>query len=89
MENHVDKGISTITTCYSCWAQVIVEPVANHWVTGGVIATNMYGDLCPGSWHVGMVLRNLSAQEVHIPPKTIIGNVQTAKRALIGRSLDT
>ena len=44
------------------------------------MATNTYGDLCPGSWHVGMVLRNLSTQEVCIPPKTVIGNIQTAEK---------
>ena len=45
-----------------------------------VMATNTYEDLCPGSKCVGMVLKNLSAREVCIPPKTVIGNVQTAEK---------
>ena len=44
------------------------------------MATNTYGDLCPGSRCMGMVLRNLSTWKVHIPPKSIIGNVQTAEK---------
>ena len=44
------------------------------------MATSTYGDLCPGSKHMGMVLGNLSAQEVCIPPKTVIGNVQAAEK---------
>ena len=44
-----------------------------------VIATGTYGDLHPGSRRVGMMLQNLSVQEVRIPPKTIIGNVQMAE----------
>ena len=43
------------------------------------MATNTFGDLCPGSRWVGMVLRNLSALEVPISPKTVIGNVQIAE----------
>ena len=45
----------------------------------GVMAISTYGDLCPGSRRVGMMLRNLSAWEVRIPPKTVIGNVQMAE----------
>ena len=37
-----------------------------------------YGDLCPGSRRVAMMLRNLSAMEVRIPAKTVIRNVQAA-----------
>ena len=44
------------------------------------MATNKYGDHCPGSRYMRMVLRNLSALEVCIPPKTIISNVQTVKK---------
>ena len=52
----------------------------------GVMATNTYGDFCPASWNVGMVLRNLSAREVHIPPKTVIGNLyKQLRKSLIGR----
>ena len=40
------------------------------------MATSTYGDLHPGSINVGMMLRNLSTQEVRIPPTTVIGNVQ-------------
>ena len=46
------------------------------------MATNTYGDFCPGSWHVGMVFRNLSIHDVHILPKTVIGNVQTGEKVL-------
>ena len=46
------------------------------------MATSTYGDLCPGSRLVGMVLRNLSIWEVQIPPKTVIGNVQMAEIVL-------
>ena len=42
------------------------------------MATNTYSDLHPGSRRVGMMLQNLSPQEVRITPKTIIGNVQMA-----------
>ena len=45
----------------------------------GVMATSTYGDLHPGSRRVCMMLRNLSAQEVRKPPKTIISNVQAAE----------
>ena len=45
----------------------------------GVMVTSTYGDLCPCSRQVGMALQNLSAQEVQIPPKTAIGNVQMAE----------
>ena len=45
----------------------------------GVMATNTFGDLCPGSKQVGMVLMNLSTQEVLIPPKTLVSNVQNAE----------
>ena len=43
------------------------------------MAASTYGDLCPGSRWVGMVLRNLSTWKVQIPPKTMIGNGQTAE----------
>ena len=49
------------------------------------MATKTYGDLCPGSKHMGIVLRNFSMREVCIPPKTVIGNVQTAEKSLIGK----
>ena len=44
-----------------------------------VMATSTYGDLHPGSRIVGIMLRNLSAWEVGIPPKTVISNVQAAE----------
>ena len=43
------------------------------------MATSTYGDLHPGSRRVGMMLRNLSALEVRIPPRTVIHNVQAAE----------
>ena len=43
------------------------------------MATNTYGDLHPGSRRLGMMLRNLFAHEVRIPPRTIISNVQAAE----------
>ena len=55
------------------------EPIENHQLTWGVMATSIYGDLHPGSRRVGMMLRNLSAHEAKIPHKTIISNVQTAE----------
>ena len=74
------KGLAQSLPVHSCWVQVIAEPIANHWVTSGVMATNMYADLCPGSRCMGIVLRNLSAREFQIPPKNIIGNVETAEK---------
>ena len=74
------KGLAQLLPAHSSQVQVITEPIASHWVTWGVMATNMSGDLCTGSKHVGMVLRNLSAWEVHIPPKTVISNVYAAKK---------
>ena len=65
---------------HSCQIQVIAESIACHQVMWGVMATKIYGDLCPGSWHMGMVLRNSSAREVHIPPRTVICNVQIAEK---------
>ena len=44
-----------------------------------VMATSTYGDVCPDPRRVGMVLGDLSVQEIRIPPKTVIGNVQTAE----------
>ena len=46
------------------------------------MATSSYRDLRPGSRRVGMMLRNLSAQEVRIPPKAVIGSVQMAEIVL-------
>ena len=43
------------------------------------MVTSTYGDLCPGSRRVGMMLQNLSACEVRIPPVTVIGNKQMAE----------
>ena len=45
----------------------------------GVVATSTYRDLGPASRRVGMMLQNLSACEVRIPPKTVIGNVLMAE----------
>ena len=45
----------------------------------GVMATSTYGNCCPGSRRVGMMLCNLSALEVRIPPRTVISNVQAIK----------
>ena len=64
---------------HSCWVQVIAEPIVSHQVTQGVMATSPYRDLWTGSSWVGMVLWNLLAQEVQIPPKTVIDNVQMAE----------
>ena len=57
-----------------------MEPIGSHRVMQGVMATNTYGDLCPGSRHMEMVLRNLSAQEVPVPPKMVIGRGQTVEK---------
>ena len=43
------------------------------------MATSTCVDLHPGMRRVGIMLMNLSACEVRIPPKTEIGNVQTAE----------
>ena len=72
------KGMVGSLPVSSCWVHVIAQPVTNQWIIWGVMVTITYGDLCPSSRWVGMVLRNLSAQEVDIPTKTVIGNVQTA-----------
>ena len=44
------------------------------------MATSMYGNLFPGSRCMGKVLRNLFTWEDCIPPKTVIGKVQTANK---------
>ena len=72
LQLHKGEGIGAITV-HSCWVQVVTEPLANHWVMRGIRATNTYGDLCPGSKCIGMVMRNSSAWKAHIPPKTVIG----------------
>ena len=69
--------VESLPVC-SCQIYVIAKLVANQ-VTWRVIATSTYGDLCPGSRWVGMVLRNFSAMEVWIPAKTVTGNVQMAE----------
>ena len=46
----------------------------------GVMTTNMYGYPSPGSRYMGMVLRNLSAQEVQIPPEMVTGKVQAPEK---------
>ena len=43
------------------------------------MATSTFRDLCLGPRIVGMMLRNLSTWEIRNPPKTVIGNVQTAE----------
>ena len=43
------------------------------------MATSTSGNLHPGSRRVGMMLRNLSAWEVRIPPNRVISYVQAAK----------
>ena len=43
------------------------------------MVTSTYRDLCPGSKRVGMMLWNLSAWEVRVPPRTVIDNVQMAE----------
>ena len=67
--------------CY--WVHVIKELIENHWLTWGVMAISTYSDLYPGSRRVGIMLQNLTAWEVRIPPKTIIGNVQLAEMSPI------
>ena len=62
---------------HSYQVNVTSEPIESHQVTWGIMASSTYG--VSGSRRVGMMLRNLSAQEVRIPPKTVIGNVQTAE----------
>ena len=52
------------------------------------MATSTYWELCPVSRRVGMLLRNLSAWEVRIPPKTVIGNVQMAEMVPNKKSLN-
>ena len=74
------KGLVQLLPVYSSHVQVIAEPITNHWVMWGVMATSTYGDLCLGSRPIEIVLRNLSAREVCFPPKTVIGNVQTAEQ---------
>ena len=60
------EGLAQLLPVCCGWVQVITEPIANHWVMQWVMTTNTYGDLC--------------AREDHVPPKTVIGNVQTAKK---------
>ena len=76
----MSKGISRITACLqlsdTCNCRTNRKSSVNM---GGVIGTSTYRDLCPGSRGSGMMLQHLSAHEVKIPPKTVIGNVQTAE----------
>ena len=52
------------------------------------MTTNMYRHLYPGSRDVGMVLRNLSVQEVLVPPKMVIGSRETVKKVPEGGLLN-
>ena len=77
---HRSEGIGAITTYSQLPGPSDHGTYSQSLGSMGVMATSTYVDLCPGSQHVGMVLRNLSAREVCIPPKTDIGNVQTAAK---------
>ena len=70
------KGLVGLLPAHSYWVNIIAELTQSHQITWGVMATSTYGDLCPGSRNVGMMLQNLSTHEVRIPPRTIIGSVQ-------------
>ena len=61
---------------HSYLIHVMSELIEGHWLTQGVMATSTHRNFCPGSRRVGMILQNLSACEVRIPPKTVIGDVQ-------------
>ena len=65
------KGLVKLLPVHSYQVHVIAELMENHWLTQGVMATSTYGGLHPGSRRVAMMLWNLSAWEVRIPPKTI------------------
>ena len=82
------KGLVQLLPIHSCQVWMITEPIASHWVTWGSMATNTYGDLCPGSQCLGMVLRNLPTREVCIPPKAVTGNVQTVEKVPDWEMLD-
>ena len=72
------KGLVGPLPACSYWVNVIVEPIESHYIKQGVMVTSTYQNFHPGSRWVGMILRNLSAQEVRIPPKTVISNVQAS-----------
>ena len=76
------KGLVGSLPAHSYQVNIIVELIESHQITGGVMATNTYGDLHPGSRRVGMMLRNLPAQDIRRPPKTVISNVQAAEIVL-------
>ena len=69
LQMQMSKGIRRVTACLQLFS---------HWLTWGVMATSFYIDLCPGARKMGMMW-NLSAQEVRMPPKTMICNVQMAE----------
>ena len=64
---------------HSYQGYVILKPIEYHQLTWEIMATSTYGDLCPCSRMVGMMLRNLSAWEVRITPRTVTSNVQMAE----------
>ena len=72
------KGLAGSMPAYSYQVHVVTEPIENHQITHGGMATSLYRDLHSGLRRLGMMLQNLSAQEVRIPTKTVIGNVQAA-----------
>ena len=73
------RGLVESLPVHSCWIHVIVEPIESHQLKWWIMATSTYGDLCHSSRRVGMMLQNISTNEVRIPPKTEIGNVQMAE----------
>ena len=79
LQMQTSKGIGGITTCLQLPSTGYFRTDNKSSDNVGVMATNTYGDLCLCSRCVGMVMRNLSAWEVQIPPKTVMGNLQMAE----------
>ena len=75
----IDAPLVRSLPVHTYWVNIIPEPIESLQITWGVMATSTYGDLCPGSRRVGMMLRNLSANEVRLPPRTVVSNVKAAE----------
>ena len=52
------KGLVASLPVCSCQMQLIAEPIEEHQLTQGVMATSTYRDLHPGSRRVGTMMRN-------------------------------
>ena len=64
------RGITKIKGQLKC-IHMIVEP-PNISYSDQVVTTSMYTELKPGSYRIGVCLRNLSAKEATVPAQTLV-----------------